>query len=209
MFAQGPIKIEEREAVYRITTVKIGEWGLQVHFWGLKGNIQDKNIDYALTGFRFPKKPLEIGRLEDDVWIDNRLGFKLRRPELNWIFKDQTPENMRALASIVQWSHGKEFLGVTALCAIQQEQDEKAYIQTVASNVIKSITKKSKLQPEVSEITFKGKSAMLYRWSKNLVLAMVRDRTAYIVIGVSKSRKSMIRLNQIDYLLAFWNEIGK
>ncbi len=75
----GDLQVDDLTLRYRVLTCVRGDWAFQVLSWGLP-DVMDrhgKQVDAALSGFRFPDQPPVPQSHDLTMFTDHRLGFRI------------------------------------------------------------------------------------------------------------------------------------
>jgi len=75
----GDLQVDDLKLRYRVLTCVRGDWAFQVLSWGLP-DVMDrhgKQVDSALSGFRFPEQPPVPRSHGPTMFTDHRLGFRI------------------------------------------------------------------------------------------------------------------------------------
>ncbi len=126
LLSDGMTEAAGIELYYRVITAVQGSHGLQLHLWGPAAGISQH--EKALS--EVAKKLELLDTLtptshKGDRFIEHRLGYSLDLPS-QYRYVDATPAEIAGIGSFATWGvDGKDWVGILALCMIEEGQDEE------------------------------------------------------------------------------------
>jgi len=173
--------------VYRLATVVHGPRAYQLVLWGTPANVAaaGAELDAAIAGWSFTAAGLPMVTSTPGRYQDHRLGWSLTLPDKPWTFTDLTGDGVRALGSTVQWQHEEVTIMISSLCAVQEGQDERWYVDQLTRIYADHLGGALSDRAERREATIDGEPALHLRWrGRDSVDAYVttRDKTIYALL---------------------------
>jgi hypothetical protein len=183
LVSEGDLAIEGVTLRYRIATALRGETGAQFLVWGAPEVLARESAaaDAAIEGLRLGD--LRASWQDGLRFHDLRLGYAVTLPA-GWIQSDRTPEPIAPLGSFLMWESRGNFVGVLAICSIQEGQDERWMLDFIEQVIRDPLAAKlTSVEPSEMEGTLAGLTSRRLVWKKAgeslEVDLLVRGRTIY------------------------------
>jgi hypothetical protein len=170
---------------YAVTSVVKEGRAYQLLFWGLEGNVETTrpNLLAAVRAFRFPPGLVTKER-RADVFVDHRLGWRLRRPAgPGWRFTDATPPGIAAAGTVVVYEGPGSVVG--GAFSLQTEEQDERFIRDMILNLVRQRGTENAAEASESNATLAGLPARRIALSGTkpmVVLLAQRGRRFYLLV---------------------------
>jgi hypothetical protein len=176
---------------YRATAAVIGGLAIQVQIWAAEGAWPDDATVESIASSLEVAPTMQA--IEDSrSFRDHRLGFELALSRA-WRRKDMTPEPMRAVASMHQWSSRNDLVLVIAFYTFEQ-RDDAWMLDLIEQLLRENVAKHGIGKPTTGTGTLAGREARQLTWrardGRIDALLIKRDATFYAIVSVDARNTS-------------------